>query len=409
MGYRASPTFARRASVGGTLGCGQPGPGVSCSRTGFLLFRRGNSMKRSLGALGIFFFAALGAGCPVYSDNVISVECYYATDCPTGYRCSYGACVQAPPHVGSVRDGGGTSSDASDAASDRSDAASDASADGGIADSSSEGSTDAPAGEAGLIVYCGNPSDCTSTETCSTDGTCHRGNCSMNACINQYQCSIEASGPACVRGDSKGCGADRHCLSTERCIDGTCTSVTELCTDRAQCGTGKRCADGRCVTACTADGQCPAGFLCRTALGVCGAKAKPCLQTSDCGSKDQVCVDGACVPRCAASGACGGGSGVCVDNGCVPTTNVAPECDRQGTSTGCPAGGICLHHHCYMTCGADAGTCNAQSSAPVCKTVTVAGASYSVCGASDTLGPDCDLSAGRPCTDGKSCIDGYCK
>jgi hypothetical protein len=359
-------------------------------------------MKRSLGALGVFFFAVAGSGCPVYSDNVVTVECYYATDCPLGYRCSYGVCVQAPPHVGPVRDGGGT--DVS------SDAAMDAPMEAGDADASppdAPAPTDAPAGDTGSVVYCGNPSDCNAAETCSTDGTCHRGNCTMNACINQYVCSTMPSGPACVRGDSKGCGADRHCLSTERCVDGSCTSVTELCTDRAQCGAGKACADGRCVTACTTDGQCATGFLCRTALGICGAKVKPCVQTSDCGSKDQVCVDGACVPRCAASGACGGGTGVCVDNGCVPSAKGVSECDRQGTT--CGAGGVCLHHHCYTVCGGDAGACNAQSTAPVCKTVTVAGTSYSVCGTSDTLGPDCDLSAGRACTDGKICVDGYCK
>ena len=355
-------------------------------------------MKRSLGALGLFFFAAVGSGCPVYSDNVITVECYYATDCPLGFRCASGVCVQSPGHVGPTRDGG---TDASV------DAVSDAPSDRGDTAAPPEGSTDAPAGETGTMVHCGNPNDCTAAETCSTDGTCHRGNCTVNACINQYVCSVTTSGPACVRGDSKGCGADRHCLSTERCIDGTCTNVTELCSDRAQCGAGKVCADGRCVTACTADGQCAEGYLCRTALGVCGAKAKPCLQTNDCASKDQVCVDGACVPRCAASGACGTGAGVCVDNGCVPSARGVTECDRQGTT--CPAGGVCLHHHCYAVCGGDGGTCNAQSSTPVCKTVMVAGTSYSVCGTADTLGPDCDLSAGRACTDGRSCIDGYCK
>jgi hypothetical protein len=288
----------------------------------------------------------------------------------------------------------------------------DAVVEGGSGDATRDGSIDAPSsGDAGPVVFCGNPNDCTGAETCATDGVCRAGNCLMTPCINQYQCGITSGGPACVRGDAKGCSADRQCFANERCVDGTCTSLAELCTDRTQCGAGKACADGRCVATCTADGQCAPGFLCRTALGICGAKAKTCLHTNDCGSHDQVCVDGACVPRCSAVGACGAGgaAGVCIDNGCVPIGKVAVECDGQGTPTGCSAGNICLHHHCYAACGQDAGTCSAQSSAPICKTVTAAGASYAVCGTTETLGSECDLTAGKPCIDAKTCVDGYCR
>jgi hypothetical protein len=163
------------------------------------------------------------------------------------------------------------------------------------------------------------------------------------------------------------------------------------------------------VATCTADGECAAGFLCRTALGICDAKAQTCLHTSDCGSKDEVCVDSACVPRCGVAGACSAGAGVCVDNGCVPVAKIVAECDGQGTSTGCSTGSICLHHHCYVSCADDGGGCSAQASAPVCKVVTVAGASYAVCGTTETLGSECDLTAGKPCSDAKTCIDGYCR
>lgn len=365
-------------------------------------------MKRSLGALGLLFSAAFASGCPVYSNNVLPAECVYAIDCPIGYRCAAGGyCVQAPPHGGPTADGGateaGTDVDAGDA---------DAAVDGGTVDASRDGSVDAPSSIDGSpLVFCGNPNDCTGVETCGADGTCHSGSCLMTPCINQYQCGITSSGPACVRAAAQGCSADRHCLSGERCIDGTCTAVAQLCTDRAQCGAGKACADGRCMTTCTTDSQCAAGYLCRTALGVCGAKAKPCVQTNDCGSSGQVCVDGACVPRCNATGACGAGTGagLCIDNGCVPSAKTVSECDGQGTPMGCPGGSICLHRHCYVACAQDAGGCSAQSSAPVCKVVTLAGASYAVCGTTETLGSDCDVTAGKPCSDGKACIDGFCR
>jgi hypothetical protein len=380
-------------------------------------------MKRSLGALGLFFSAALVSGCPVYSNNVLPAECFYATDCAPGYRCAPGGyCVEAPPHGGSGADGGtaDVASDAGDTASETGDAASesgdgaslDTVVDTAPRDASPEGSTDAPpAGDAGPVVFCGSPNDCAPVDTCGADGTCHRSNCLATPCINQFQCGITSSGPACVRASSKGCGADRHCLASERCIDGTCTAVAELCTDRSQCGAGKACADGRCTTTCTTDGQCAPGFLCRTALGICGAKARACLQTNDCGDPGQVCVDGGCVPRCGAVGACGagGGAGICVDNGCVPGAKLAVECDGQGTQAGCAAGSICLHRHCYVSCAQDGGGCAAQSSTPVCKMVTVASASYAVCGTTETLGSECDITAARACAAGSTCIDGYCR
>jgi hypothetical protein len=368
-------------------------------------------MKRSLGALGLFVSAFFASGCPVYSDNVVYYECVYATDCPNGYRCSLdGRCVQAPPHTGNPGDGG-ISGDASvaDGGSDaRVDTSSDASSDAVRGDTSlPEASTDGLSTDAGPVVFCGNPNDCSSDETCGADGSCHRGSCATIPCINQFQCATTTSGPACVRGAAKGCGADRHCLTNERCVDGTCTAVTDLCSDRAQCAAGNVCVDGRCTASCTADGQCAPGFLCRTALGVCSAKAEACVHTSDCGSKDEVCVDGACVPRCGVVGACGTGANVCVDNGCVPSSKIVAECDGRGANGGCVAGSICLHQHCYATCAGDAGGCS--GAAPVCKAVTVAGTSYAICGTTDTLGSECDATAGKACADNKLCIDGFCR
>ena len=319
----------------------------------------------------------------------------------------------SPPHGGgTTSDGGGIDASSDGAESDGDAGRTDAVTEGGMRDGPREASADAPPlGDAGPPVFCGNPNDCAAAETCAADGTCRAGDCLTIPCINQFQCGITASGPACVRADAKACGADRHCLSDQRCIDGSCTAVTELCTDRSQCGAAKACADGRCVTSCTTDGQCAPGFLCRTALGICGAKSKPCARTNDCTDAAEVCVDAACVPRCAAAGASGtgAGAGLCIDNGCVPRAAIASECDGQGTQDRCAAGRICLHHHCYISCAQDAGGCSAQSNAPVCKPVAVAGVSYAVCGTTETLGTECDLTAAKPCSDGKTCVDGFCR
>ncbi len=269
---------------------------------------------------------AFAMGCPVYSDQVLG--CTYATDCPIGYSCGAdGRCVAGPPFGG----------------------AGSAGRDSGPSDATTERPADARAGDASGVVYCGNPADCAADQTCSTDGTCHAGDYTMSACINQFDCATTSKGPVCVHGDVHACGADRQCSTTERCVDGLCVALTELCSDETQCPSSKLCVDGKCTSGCTTDPQCPAGFACRLALGVCNVASKPCALTNDCASKDLVCVDGACVPRCATRGSCADAAGTCVDNGCVPNQGVVVQCNGQGASADCQSGQVCLHHHCYVS------------------------------------------------------------
>jgi hypothetical protein len=342
--------------------------------------------KRLLALAAAVLSAAFAAGCPMYSDNNYgTIGCYYATDCPVGYLCSGGNCVPGPTIGG------------------RKDAGPDAPAPG-------DASTDTrPTPDASGVAYCANPNDCKADETCSADGTCHSGDCSKNACINQYQCAVVATGGvACVHADSQACGADHQCAKTARCVDGRCTPLADLCTDRTQCPSGA-CVDGKCVANCTIDSQCPSGFLCRTALGICDAPGKACSITNDCGGPDTACVDGACVPRCGAVGSCADGGGTCVDNGCVPSQKPRSACAADGSTAGCTAGQICVHHACYTSCAAPNGAaCAALAATPLCKTVAVGATTYSICGTTTTLGSDCDLTQDKPCTGGKTCVDGFC-
>jgi hypothetical protein len=369
-----------------------------------------DSMKRSLGALGLFLSGAFASGCPLYSDNVGRLECVYATDCALGYRCAGGVCVLAPPHTTPL-DGGRDVGP--DVALDG-ELGDGAPPDGATGDGSGDGALDAARPDVGFdggpLVYCGNPGDCAANETCSSDGTCRAGSCPAVACINQFQCATTSAGATCVRGNVKGCSSDRHCGSAERCIDGTCTPFADLCTDRSQCGAGRVCADGRCVDACTSDADCDPGFPCRTTLGLCStANTKSCMWTRQCGGgKDEVCVGDGCVPRCQVSGACGTGSNVCVDNGCVPSTKVVVECD-PATGPTCAVGKICVHRHCYAPCGGEGGSCDPQSSTPVCHTITDRGQTFAVCGAAGMLGSECDPTIGKACDGAKTCVDGYCK
>jgi hypothetical protein len=344
--------------------------------------------KRFVALAAALLSAAFAIGCPVYSDNNYgTIGCYYASDCPVGYLCSAGYCVVAPPI-------------------NRRDAATDAVGPDAAADAPSSG-------DGAASVFCANPNDCKADETCSADGACHSGDCSTVACINQFQCAVVSSGTgvACVHADSQACGADHQCAKTARCVDGRCTALADLCTDRSQCPSGSACVDGKCIAACTTDSQCPSGSLCRLALGVCDAKAKACTITHDCGSGDMVCVDGGCVPRCGAVGSCSdGGASACVDNGCIASQMHLDACGADGSTTGCGAGQICVHHACYTSCAApNATACAAVAATPLCKTVTVGTATFSICGTTTTLGSECDPTADKACAGGKTCIDGFCR
>jgi hypothetical protein len=359
-------------------------------------------MKRFL-ACGVAASAVMGAaGCPIYSDNV---ECFDSYDCPGNLVCSYDGYCIAPLHGyggdGGIY-GGGPDGGVSEAAAD-------ASREGGALPDGSVGDGPLP-GDALAPAYCARPDDCASSETCASDGTCRAGDCMQHACVNQFECASTAAGPACVPGNPLGCGDDGQCAEGQKCVDGSCSAASELCTDGTQCPAGDVCVDGKCVTACTADAACLPGYRCRVALGICTTPAKVCAKTSDCGDAAWVCTDGACVPRCAARGACAEGRGVCVQSGCIPAQKVVVQCGADGQSTGCATGQICLHHHCYTSCEPpNDAACASQAKFTVCKSITTASGAHAVCGSPSNLGSECDPAAGLACAIGKTCIDGFCK
>ena len=380
------------------------------------------SLARWSGLLGgaaavpaLMLFALTLSGCPVYSSDQLG--CYYATDCPAGYQCSFdGYCVAAFPFEeidGGTLDGailgGGTLDSGSHPCRGRYRRCSTWPGRRGRGRRCSTDSSRAvgDSGATALVIYCGAPSDCAPTETCAADGMCHGGDCTVNSCINQFQCSATPQGFACVHGASGACSVDTQCRTTERCIDGACSPLADLCVDRTQCASGELCVAGRCITSCSSDPECAAGFACRLALGVCDAPLRACAITSDCADPNSVCVAGGCVPRCHALGACGQGNGVCVDNGCVPSVKAERQCDSD---TSCGEGRVCVRHHCYVSCESpsDAACANLPAS-PICKAITVGGASRRICGTTQNLGSECDPAEGKSCPAGGICIDGFCR
>jgi hypothetical protein len=424
------------------------------------------AMKRLsvLGFLGVL--ASVLAGCPIYDDHDAAPSCYGGgcsqPDTPTtsattsnpggacsspsscgtnetcgqdgqchpgdctfwgcvaGYSCevdqNLGAtCVPgggqggagqggSTPQGGSSA-GGSSQGGASQGGSSQGGAAQGGAAQGGAA----QGGAGGQGGAAPGPTYCGHPSDCGAGEVCAPDGTCKAGDCSKLGCIYGYLCD----GPTktCKAATPGACGADADCAAKGAgylCVDGVCTSPADQCWDQGQCPAGDKCAGGKCVKQCSVDGDCPSGFACDAGLGICSLAKQPCKLTRDCGSASLVCVDGACVGR-SDQNTCADPGTVWVENGCVPTEKATFKCSGDGVQDACAAGSLCLHHGCYIGCAADPAIC--PNNLPVCKDVTTASGTQKVCGSTQTLGGECDLTASPPktCGAGKVCIDGFCK
>ncbi|MCK6591698.1 MAG: hypothetical protein L6Q76_29430, partial [Polyangiaceae bacterium] len=284
---------------------------------------------------------------------------------------------------------------------------------GGSSSGGAGGSSSGGAGGGGpATVYCGNPGDCAVGETCAPDGTCKAGDCSKLGCIFGYFCGGDLT---CKPSNPAACGADADCAGAGAgflCVNGLCTAPADQCSDQTQCQPGHKCADGKCVASCVSNADCPEGYACNANLSLCINAATPCVLTNDCGSKDLVCVDGACVPR--SDGATCPPGTVWVENGCVPDQAATFTCNTEGQpgdgqQGNCAVGSICLHHNCYISCEPpNDNACNGLSF-NVCKAVATSSGTHKICGSNQNLGGECDPTLGNDCPGGQVCLDGYCK
>lgn len=345
-------------------------------------------MQKRLGFSAAIAAITILAGCPIYtSDNhrvcqggtcyacpdpYYSGDCYPwscddSLDCPGGYVCQQNRCQSTSLP--------------------------------------SEGST------------CSAPSDCPNGLNCGSDGRCHGGDCSNSGCPDGFVCKLSDAKLVCMptqtdAGTYTGCKNDGACAQAgagAKCLNGSCVLPENQCSDTTQCRTGLKCVDGVCTPSCAGGVPCPIGYSCDTARGVCTGNPTPCGGGNAC-TGDTTCVEDHCVQKCDAQGRCPGML-VCVNGGCMPDEKPQFVCDVEGQQDKCAQGSICLHHSCYLGCDADAGpdACKAADTFNICKSVQTGSGTYSVCGSSSNLGPDCDPTQNKACTGALVCIDGFCR
>jgi hypothetical protein len=353
-------------------------------------------MKRNF-IIGFFGLSAAALlGCPVFSGGgggsetcnaaeyaAGCIPCYSGYDCNPGQICDGTYCIATPGHDAGSPDTG---------------------EDGGDCSTTGCGKGQICAVVDGGAVCIANP------DGGGRDGSTDSGTDSgppFTGCINNAACNTDG-----------GTGA--------LCLDGTCVSAANQCTDTTQCPNSEQCVQGACVPACSASMPCPTGYACQFpgdagTTGVCTGNPTPCGAAADAGTcaKGTTCVDEHCVADCSSGDASCPAGLICVDHGCVPNQRPVFVCDTDGQSGDgkkgeCDVGSICLHHSCYISCNPKgSSSCETAAKFNECKEVTESTSdggtgTYYVCGSSTNLGNQCSPT-GTQCPGSEVCIDGYCE
>lgn len=241
-----------------------------------------------------------------------------------------------------------------------------------------------------MIVACGTPDECQSTNDCKSKGAdyvCDGSSgtkkcvqkadpnkcdpaCAADETCNAGKCEKTATGPC----GGKTCAADEECQN-DACVKKT----TPDCQTDADCATdgSKVCKSGKCedapTTGCASDAECQNGQKCDTGNKTC----VDCLSDTDCATgktcKSNKCED-APPTGCTSDADCAAGEtcdttvtpGVC-KTAPAGTKEAGEECNND-----CKAGHQCINFGqtagaaCMQTCNADA-DCAANTYRKTCR------------------------------------------
>jgi photosystem II stability/assembly factor-like uncharacterized protein len=199
--------------------------------------------------------------------------------------------------------------------------------------------------------------ECFSDNVCRACGNEGQDCCGGTHCATGLECAADkrchpcgSDGEICCANDR--CGAGNECRGDGLCH--RCGAEGEECCSGNGCATSLRCDMSVCVMPC-GEGCAPGSKTCNSNGGVdlCTYTSPPCTEWSvvlERCPEEQVCREGACVPRC--PDACVLGSNLCTSEGlkiCVldeatqcPAYKLAPDSpDNPSCMTGACDGSIC--------------------------------------------------------------------
>ena len=108
-------------------------------------------------------------------------------------------------------------------------------------------------------------------------------------CDNDTNCNTDGHKGVCIDGACQECGKDGDCAAGFVCRSNKCVPKPE-CESDAQCPSPKVCRGDKCVLECQQDSECGPGQTCKN--NHCSAKAE-CAKDVDCGG-DRKCLAGVC-------------------------------------------------------------------------------------------------------------------
>ncbi len=253
-------------------------------------------------------------------------------------------------------------------------------------------------------------------------GVCARY-CPDGSCPDGFGCEDTGKhGWVCLRSarcvEAADCPSGHQCdVATGRCYVRMARQACSPCTSDLQCPAGGGCfavpgsGERYCTVACTAEGGCAAGFVCREVPfyenGPTPELRRQCVPANPAGTCEA--GRGLCAP-CTGDGECGGFADLCVRNVVSGEQFCGRVCEPGGAA--CPAGFSCRDLSGYGAgphqCAPDSNTCREYCDA------ADEGGQVAQCG----LGRQCDLATrtcqgaidGRqcaPCVDDDDCRGGH--
>jgi hypothetical protein len=292
------------------------------------------------------------------------------------------------------------------------------------------------------ITSADDPNGCTGTSTCSASGTCGLKNGQTAGAATSCASGFLADGVCCASACAGACNACTAALGAS--ANGTCGIASRGYAGSPKCG-GYLCggSTATCETSCAADGDCAAGFYCRSDRTCQPQKASgtscnlaaggDCVAPGCRECTSTFCVDGVCCgTACSTCQACAtalqahaGSNGVCSaalmntdphancpsgstcnGSGACGLKNGQPSASANACSSGNVADGVC----CASACSAACDVCSVAKGASAdgtCAPAPLGSPGNPACGAGVACNGAIASCPGASCATDAGCLTGF--